>query len=290
MAWIESHQKLKDDPRLFDVMAGMNWTKAEAIGRLHMFWWWCVDHAETGDLRSFNDTHLALAVELNPSEGAAFKAAMVKAGFIEKEPYFRLHNWWRFTGRFLQARYKNKDQNRWQNVRDSYDSNSSKNGSSNCSSNSSSTVPPNLTVPNLTEPNEREHAREELAHIPTQEEFRVRFAPIGIPDAYLDAKWAWFEGNNAWLDQHGRLKKYEVLVRQWWATDREKWTTNGTHARKLEVPLDKQLKAVEEQLKEVERRGFEDAFGLKFGDEKDRDEFRELKKRRKALRDQIAKG
>lgn len=62
-----------------------------------------------------------------------------------------------------------------------------------------------------------------LAHIPSKAEFVGRFATDGIPVAYLEQKWAWFEGNNAWLDKHQKLKKYEILVRGWWLTDLHKW-------------------------------------------------------------------
>ena len=68
---------------------------------------------------------------------------------------------------------------------------------------------------------ERAHARD--PHIPSEEEFLRLFATAGIPDDYLRSKWTWFEGNNAWLDRHGRLKKFEKLVIDWWRTDEAGW-------------------------------------------------------------------
>ncbi len=150
MAWIESHQKLLTDPKLFELCASMGWNKAEAIGRLHMFWWWCVDHAETGDLRLYNDCHLALAVELNAEQGKEFVEAMVKAGFIERMPYFRIVNWWKFTGKFLQSRYS-QDPKKWKKIAKNFDDKKSirlayaNKGTPNIPNQ------PNLT--NLTEPN-----------------------------------------------------------------------------------------------------------------------------------------
>lgn len=119
MSWIESHQKLKDEPKLFDLMIVLNLSKAEAIGRLHMFWWWCVDHAEDGDLSKFNDAHLALAVELNPCEGKKFIEALTNAGFLEREPYFRIRNWWKYIKRFLQQRYKDYP-DKWRKIEKLY--------------------------------------------------------------------------------------------------------------------------------------------------------------------------
>lgn len=96
-------------------MWAMGWSKHEAIGCLHMFWWWCVDHAETGDLRRFNDAHLALSVELDKQDSGKFITAMVDAGFLEREPYFRVHNWWKYVRRFMQQRYKDNPA-RWREI------------------------------------------------------------------------------------------------------------------------------------------------------------------------------
>jgi len=164
MSWIESHQKLKEDARLFDLMTALGWSKAEVIGRLHMLWWWCVDHAEDGDLRKFNDAHLALAVELNADQGKPFIEALLTSGFCEREPYFRLHNWWKFVRRFMQQRYKDTP-DRWKRIEALYDRVTV-----------SVTVPvtgpvtqetlPNRTIPNRTEPNRTKRQRQKPKDIP----------------------------------------------------------------------------------------------------------------------------
>jgi len=119
MAWIESHQNLEKHPKLFDLMAALGWSKAEAIGRLHLCWWWCVDHAPDGDLRGFHDGHLALAVELDSGDGKDFVSAMVKAGFFERDPYFRVRNWWQYAGNYLRRRYNRKPAE-WRKVQAAY--------------------------------------------------------------------------------------------------------------------------------------------------------------------------
>ena len=119
MAWIESHQKLRDEPKLFDLMVEMGWTKREAIGALHLFWWWCVDHAETGDLSRYNNTHIALVVEIDPTNADKFVAAMIKAGFLERTPSFRIANWWKYCRRFMQQRYKD-NREKWELIESLY--------------------------------------------------------------------------------------------------------------------------------------------------------------------------
>lgn len=118
MAWIESHQKLERDPKLLDLIDLLSLDTNTAIGMLHRFWWWCVDHAEDGDLRSFNDGQLARIVEWN-GEAKVFVEAMVTAGFFERKPYFRVGKWWKFIGRYLQAKYKSTP-NLWKKVYNLY--------------------------------------------------------------------------------------------------------------------------------------------------------------------------
>jgi hypothetical protein len=125
VAWIESHQKLKDDPKMVAVSITMGWNIYECIGRLHAFWWWCVDHCEDGDLRRYNDEVLASSVALNGEEAKRFVEAMVAGcgngeAFVERQPYFRLRNWWKFAGRFLKGKYKDNP-SKWQKIKELYD-------------------------------------------------------------------------------------------------------------------------------------------------------------------------
>lgn len=114
MAWIESHQKLKEDPKASAVAGAMGWSIYECIGRLHCFWWWCVDHCEDGDLRRFNDVVIGSAAGVAAAESKRFVDAMVEGcgtpetpeGFFERKPHFRVRNWWRFVRRFMQKRYE----------------------------------------------------------------------------------------------------------------------------------------------------------------------------------------
>ncbi|MDP2815075.1 MAG: hypothetical protein Q8O19_00165, partial [Rectinemataceae bacterium] len=122
MAWIESHQKLQSDAKLLDLIEYLKLDDKIgtnlAIGILHRFWWWCVDHAESGDLRPYNDNQLSRAVGWNGG-AKEFVEAMAKAKFIEREPYFRVSNWWKFIGKYLQSKYKSSPE-RWKRVQAIY--------------------------------------------------------------------------------------------------------------------------------------------------------------------------
>lgn len=142
MAWIESHQELERHPKTLDLINLMGWDLDTTIGKLHRFWWWCVDYAEDGDLRKHNDNRLSAAVGVLPSDSKRFIEAMVQSGWIDREPYFRVHEWWEYIGEFLKAKYKNYPE-KWQCVRDLYSEENK----------TPPKTPPKPLLPNLTKPN-----------------------------------------------------------------------------------------------------------------------------------------
>lgn len=146
MAWIESHQAIERHPKTLSLAAAMGWGIYETIGRLQCFWWWCVDYAEDGDLRKHNDSILGAAVGLNSQDAKRFVEAMKTARWLDSDPYFRVHDWWFYIGRFLQVKYKTSHPERWMAVKNAYTGGSdtdteipNKNGSNNGSKNGSKT-------------------------------------------------------------------------------------------------------------------------------------------------------
>ena len=129
MSWIESHQKLKEDPKAAAVAAAMNWNVYECIGRLHCLWWWCVDHCEDGDLSRYNDVVIASAAGVAVNDAKRFVDAMVSGcgtperpdGFFERKPHFRLRNWWKFVRRFMQKRFE-RNPEKWRAIARAYGS------------------------------------------------------------------------------------------------------------------------------------------------------------------------
>lgn len=119
MAWVESHQAIERHPKTFRLMSAMGWDLDMTIGKLHRFWWWCVDYAPDGQLDRFNDDILGTSVGLNGGEESSkFVRAMKQAGWIDSQP-FRVHDWWDHIGRFLQVKYKSTP-DKWRNIKDLY--------------------------------------------------------------------------------------------------------------------------------------------------------------------------
>jgi hypothetical protein len=154
MAWIESHQNLREHPKVIALCGEMAWELDTTIGKLHRFWWWCLDYAPDGDLRKYNDFQIAFAAGVAATDAKRFVEAMVTgggkvvSGFIDRDPYFRVHDWWDYAGRFLKTRWKNYP-DKWEAVRSAYHGPATE-GAPN-------TTPKTLPKPtNRTEPNETE--------------------------------------------------------------------------------------------------------------------------------------
>jgi hypothetical protein len=119
MAWIESHQEIPNHPKTLRLMNLMRWNNDTAVSKLHKLWWWCMDYAPDGDLRRHDKPQLAAAVGVSRSKAEQFVEAMIRAGWIDMQPYFRVHDWWDYAGPFLQTKYKRHPEV-WQRVRDLY--------------------------------------------------------------------------------------------------------------------------------------------------------------------------
>lgn len=105
MAWIESHQALGQHPKVLQLSKACGWSVDETIGKLHRFWWWCLDYATDGRLERFD--HATIGSVFGVSEGESnLVQSLTRIGFLDSEPEIRVHDWWDYAGRFLQVRYK----------------------------------------------------------------------------------------------------------------------------------------------------------------------------------------
>lgn len=140
MAWIKSHQELERHPKTLDLMSAMGWDIDTTIGKLHRFWWWCVDYAPDGDLRKHNDARIGGSVGLNGEDAAKFTKVMVESCWIDRDPYFRVHDWWDHAGSFLQVKFKHTP-NLWREIQALYEVvNGCNNSSNNCSNNTTDKI------------------------------------------------------------------------------------------------------------------------------------------------------
>src|SRR5688572_2666186 len=107
MAWIESHQELRDHPKVKRLARLLDISVPEAIGHMHCLWWWAVDYATDGDVSRFDALDLADAA-MWCGDPERFAKALVEcgpsdqAGFLDVD--WRLHDWGQYVGGILASR------------------------------------------------------------------------------------------------------------------------------------------------------------------------------------------
>ena|SRR3990167_2404249 len=112
MAWIESHQTLRDHPKTLSVMDTLGISRPAAVGHLHLFWWWCMDYAEQGDLSRYTPAQIDRAAEWTGKAGK-FTEAMIDAGFFNRDgDKITVHDWLDFCGSLIERRLKRANERR----------------------------------------------------------------------------------------------------------------------------------------------------------------------------------
>lgn len=107
MAWIESHQELRDHPKLYKLIEILSLEKPQAVGHLHLLWWWCVDYAPDGVLH-VNDRQIARAA-CWPGDAEMFVTALIESGFLERSAgVLTVHDWLDFCGELVEKRLQRK--------------------------------------------------------------------------------------------------------------------------------------------------------------------------------------
>jgi hypothetical protein len=109
VAWIESHTSLADHPKTKRLCRVLKLKRRDAVGLLHMLWWWALDYYPEGDLGAVSDEDIAEAVDWarDPSEVVA---ALTLAGFLDEGR--RLHDWDDYAGRLIERRAANAERKR----------------------------------------------------------------------------------------------------------------------------------------------------------------------------------
>lgn len=103
--WIESHQDLRTNPKAKRLARLLDVPLAQAIGHLHMLWWWAIDHADRdGEVTRFDAYDIADAAGWHGDEEAFLQALIDcgpggKHGFLERadDGSTRLHDWPEYT-------------------------------------------------------------------------------------------------------------------------------------------------------------------------------------------------
>jgi hypothetical protein len=101
MAWLESHQELRDHPKTAALRRRLGIGLPQAVGHLHLLWWWALAYADDGDLAGYEADVLADAAGWEHEPGV-FVRALIAAGFLDDN--LRIHDWHDYAGRLVERR------------------------------------------------------------------------------------------------------------------------------------------------------------------------------------------
>lgn len=248
MAWIESHQAIERHPKTIELLTRMGWDLDTTVGKLHRLWWWCVDYAEDGDLRKHNDARIGAAVGLNGEASKRFIEAMVASGWVDRKPYFRIHDWWDHIGLFLQSKYK-RYPDKWKRVRGLYQGNRSRNGSSTRKPNQPNRTKPTDRTPPSSSPSAKILPLEAFNRAVADEAFKAQMAkayPLVSLEAEIEKMRTWIRAN-----PNRAKKRWERFAQNWVAkAQQEQEQRRGKREQQEDPRADRaaKLDAITEQV------------------------------------------
>jgi hypothetical protein len=105
MAWIKSHQELRNHPKLVRLASKLRINKCQAIGHLHFLWWWALDYAPKGDISAFTSAEITAASDW-AGDPAQFDRALHETGWIDDNK--KLHDWKHYGGKYLKTKIQNR--------------------------------------------------------------------------------------------------------------------------------------------------------------------------------------
>jgi hypothetical protein len=109
MAWIESHQTLREHPKTKRLCRLLSINRREAVGLLQFLWWWALDFAPEGDLVGVADEDIADAVDWGGDAGR-FVDALTQAGFVDEGR--QIHDWDEYAEKWIARRRANAERMR----------------------------------------------------------------------------------------------------------------------------------------------------------------------------------
>lgn len=106
MAWIKSHQELRNHPKVARLASLLNISKPAVIGHLHLLWWWSLDYAPDGNLSNFSLEEIqdAMLFEKKIVARINILETLIKSGFIDNN--LVIHDWFEYAGDLLEKKAK----------------------------------------------------------------------------------------------------------------------------------------------------------------------------------------
>lgn len=104
--WIESHLGLARSTKLAALALALKIPKAQALGHLHLLWYWTLECREFGNLKGVDDAGIAFAAEWT-GDPKAFVRALASCGWLDRSgKTYRVHDWPTYADRLLTDRLR----------------------------------------------------------------------------------------------------------------------------------------------------------------------------------------
>lgn len=115
MAWIKSSQELPQHPKTKRLCRALGIDVPQAIGHLHLLWYFCLDYAPDGNLSRHATADIADAMMWD-GEPQKLIDALINSGFLDSDfgKELSVHDWHEYGGRLLAMRQHNAaKQRKW---------------------------------------------------------------------------------------------------------------------------------------------------------------------------------
>lgn len=107
MAWIKSDQSLAEHPKLKLLAKDLDITEVQALGHLHLMWYWVLEYADNGHVK-----YIELLPEAMKWTGDSelLIESLIKRGFIDQEQdkTYWVHDWLDYSGALYEKRLYNR--------------------------------------------------------------------------------------------------------------------------------------------------------------------------------------
>ena len=111
MAWIKSEQAIASHPKTLMLAKRLDISVAEAIGHIHLLWWWALDYCKDGYITRYRD-YIPMAAQWE-GDGETFTKALIEFGWVDEvDDELVIHDWMEWTGKLETVRQADAERKR----------------------------------------------------------------------------------------------------------------------------------------------------------------------------------
>ena len=108
MPWIKSDEALASHPKLTLIASDLGINKVEALGYLHLMWYWVLKFCDDGNITKYIDI---FQTEIGwKGDSDLFVNTLVNRGFIDKSSTnkYTIHDWLDYSGKYFEKKEANR--------------------------------------------------------------------------------------------------------------------------------------------------------------------------------------